>query len=115
MKAHLGNKIKELLDEKRISVREFAKQIGVTPNSAYVMLKKELLHPKWVEIMSETLNHDLFQYVYTSAPDSSISITKDDLKAAIIENQLLKRKNEEMAKEISYLKEINILLKNKKK
>ncbi|MBI4929564.1 MAG: hypothetical protein HY841_02290 [Bacteroidetes bacterium] len=114
MKTHIGNKIKELLDEKKMSVREFAKLIDVTPNSVYVMLKKDLLNPKWIEIISEALGYDLYQHAYAPSAGSSAANTQTTLNTLREENESLKKQNEDMKKEIAYLKEINELLKKGK-
>lgn len=111
MKIHLGDKIKELLFERKMSVSQFAAQIGVTPNSAYVMLKKELLHPKWVETISDVLGYNLFQHVYSPPAHSSHASTQSELISLREERDLLKQQNEEMKKELAFLKEINELLK----
>ena len=113
MKTHIGNKIKELLDEKKIGVTKFARMINVTPNSAYVMLKKDLLHPKWIETISEVLEYDLFQHYYTPHKNLSVKQTESDLTELRKAHEELKSKFENLEKENLYLKEINELLRKK--
>jgi transcriptional regulator with XRE-family HTH domain len=115
MKAHLGDKISELLQEKKLSVRQFAGLIGVTPNSVYEMLKKDLLHPKWVEVISDVLHYNLFQHVYEASEKYSNLKTDVEVEKLKKEIQYLLKQNEDLTKELSYLKEITQLLKKQSK
>ena len=106
MKVHIGNKIKQLLYEKQMTVSEFAERIGVTRNSAYNMLKKELLLPKWIAVISKVLGDDLSRLYYAADGESSLEKLNEQVNTLQAENEQLKKEN-------GYLKEINELLKKK--
>jgi transcriptional regulator with XRE-family HTH domain len=63
---HIGTKIKDILIEKKISVQEFAVLLDVSQDFINVILRSPLLHPELIRSISLALEHDLYQYYYTS-------------------------------------------------
>jgi len=108
METHIGNIIENLLRKKPMKVRELAEEINYTPQAVYRMLKRKMLHPFLLEAISKALNHNLFQYVYQPSKEMVRQNESEKLQNLSKENDALKKEN-------AYLREINELLKGKKK
>lgn len=63
---HLGNVLRDFLYDNRISVSKLAMLLDVSTNTIYNWFKQDLLHPKWISVLSNTLEHDFYQYLYRS-------------------------------------------------
>lgn len=61
---HLGNVLRDVLYDKRISVRKLSSLLDVSTNTIYNLFQKEIFHPKWLKQLSDTLEHDFHQYSY---------------------------------------------------
>ncbi len=107
MKGHIGNKVKELMYEKRMKAHHLAGKLGITPQGLYYLLRRATWHPKYIEPLSKILDYDFGQY-YQS--EQFHKATEVDLA----EHEQLKKEVEELRKENDYLKQINELLKGKK-
>ena len=108
MDVHIGNIIEKLLRQKPISVRQLAAQINYTPQAVHRILKRDMIDPHLLKMISKALDHNLFQYAYIPPKEIVQQNESEEIKT-------LRRENEELKKENAYLKEINELLKKKSK
>lgn len=106
MKGHIGNKVRELMYEKRMKARELAKRLGVTPQGLYYLLRRSIWPTRHIEPLSKILSHDFGQYYQIENPERPPAVKPE-------EYEQLKKEVEELKKENAYLKEINELLKKK--
>lgn len=58
---HIGNLIRRVLDEKRITVREFAKMANSERTNMYRILDRESIDLSVLERYSRILDHNFFQ------------------------------------------------------
>ena len=107
MKPHIGDMLEKVMKEKDVSPRELAKRLDVTVQTIYNLIKTELPEPFRIEQFTQALDHDFYQYAYAPPKDFLAKTESEEL-------QKLRKENEEMKKELAYLKEINELLKKKK-
>jgi len=114
---HIGDKIKELLAERKMTVVQLAKRIGISSPAVYKMLKKATIHQKWFDIISDKLGHNLYRYYCGHEQNKGLSAEvqqleeqnsqlKTSLQAAAQQAEALKKENQ-------YLKKINALLEAK--
>ena len=103
----MGREVKRLLEEKRISSVQFARKMGMQERSIYDMLKRHYFHTELLLKVSKVLETNLFLH-YITPEDLP---TNPELQAKIDD---MKEQNYALQKELSYLKEINQLLREKK-
>lgn len=112
MPVHIGNKIKEVLYQKRIPAAKFARMLDINPKGISRILKKQDLHCKLLGQISELLGHNFFQYYMPTGEEGKDGQSQLDFlkeKIAVQEKEL-----EMLKKENGYLKQINELLAAKK-
>lgn len=103
MKGHIGNKVRDLMYEKRMKAQDLAGKLGITPQGLYYLLRKSTWHPKYIEPLSKILGYDFGQYYQIENPEKPPAVNPE-------EHEQLKKEVEELKKENAYLKEINELL-----
>ena len=73
---NIGEKIKEQLVIKKMSVADFAKKINTDRNNAYHIFKRRSIDTELLFKVSVTLNFDFFQY-YQPLPENKRTATDD--------------------------------------
>lgn len=106
----LGKQIEEIIYEKRITISQFAKQLGVSKSSIYHLLKRYDVEVKLLRKISVVLEHDFFRY-YLAEPLPTETQLKETLKITQQELESLKKQIQALQNENTYLKEINLMLK----
>ncbi len=122
MEHHLGSIIKKRLEEVGISKNEFARRINRTPQNVFSIFDRESMDTKLLLDISKVLNYDFFS-IYNFKPKDSASnislpinptsnteLTSGAELISILKSEILQLKTEN-----DYLKEINILLRDKMK
>lgn len=111
MKIHIGKKIKEAVKRSGISVTEFAAKINYSRRNIYSIFEKESVDTSLLIKISEVLEQDFFTH-YNANPKKQVQpqgqVAEPSGVLEYNENRI-----RELIKEIEYLKEINMLLKNK--
>ena len=126
MTIHIGNLIRQRLNETGMSKSEFARRINTTPQNIYGIFKRKSIDSDLLTQISEVLEYNFFEYFsnkYTGVAkeDQAVYHTMSKLlENAPLESLLqkivhLEAEVDYLRKENSYLKEINLLLKEKKK
>lgn len=82
---HIGNKIKDVLAKKRISIKEFADKIGITRQYAYHLLEKDDMNLSQLVKISKTLEHDFFQYFRDEERKISVAGHDEEIKRKLTE------------------------------
>ena len=102
MAVQIGNIIKKVMEEKRVSASELAGRLGVHPGSISRIFNYKHMHSSLLQKLSQALGHDFFKYftqdIRVERPASDKQI--DELRKQI----------EDLRKENGYLKQINELL-----
>lgn len=98
--------IKTYATDKSIPLKRVASGMGITKQALYKMLNSPDIKVFRIRQISQALNHNFFQY-YVSSSD----FDKTDDKQLEKEIKELTQKVEQLQQEITYLKEINQLLK----
>lgn len=96
---HIGEKIKQVLYEKRLTSVQLAKLMGKSPRTIRQLLCRKTTSVKLLEQLSEVLDHDFFRYYVKPLPGQEIAQLKSD-------NELLKRENEMLQREVALLKDV---------
>lgn len=104
---HLGDIITKVMKQKGITPSELARKLDVSVQAMYKILRRDMLDPFRVEQISIVLDYNFYQHIYIP-PKEVIQEQEPD------EMQKLLKENEELKKEIIYLREINELLKRQK-
>ena len=110
MSVHIGNIIRDYINQKKISPVQFAKMIGKNPIVISRILNKPYLHCKLLLQISQALNHDFLQY-YGVETSEKLKKENDDMR---LNMQQLEREIEMLKNENDYLKQINKMLIDKK-
>ncbi len=107
MRGHIGEKVKEVMYEKRMKAQHLAGKLGITPQGLYYLLRKEAWPARHIEPLSKALDHDFGQYYQPEQFQKPPEVDP-------AEHEQLKKEVEELRKENDYLKQINELLKGSK-
>ena len=120
---HLGNLIKQRLQEIGMNKSELARRINTTPQNVYGIFKRKSVDTELLRKISNVLEYDFFQH-YTQDnllakegkvayktkgkkyTPKTLSVIQEELNTCMKELDILKKEN-------IYLKEINKLLKEK--
>jgi len=113
MSIHIGEKIKEVLKVSDMSVTEFAQKISYSRRNVYSILSKKSIDTELLERVSKVLEYNFFQGYLPSKKEYGVK--SDQTGVADKDAPYLKKRVEELVKEVEYLKEINKLLKDKLK
>jgi hypothetical protein len=99
MPIHIGKKIKEVLDQRGMSISEFGRRIHKSRENIYSIFKRRTIDSGLLYLIGETLEHDFFKYYSDGQHDGKGSADSKELERLKKENMLLM--------------EINTLLKSK--
>lgn len=105
----IGEKIKEVFDNRNMKLTEFADELGTVRQNVYRIFKKRHVDTGLLLKISQVLNHNFFQY-YVDKPEESEDTKIADLKnesSGYVEQLELSRK------EIDYLRKIIKLMEDK--
>jgi ribosome-binding protein aMBF1 (putative translation factor) len=102
----IGNIIKTHLRQTGSSVNQLAKQIKISDTVLYHNFKTNHLTLARLELISRVLNHNFFIYFVQQSGSS-----EEQLLKLSSENKELTSKLASLQKEVTYLQEINALLK----
>lgn len=118
---HIGKKIREVLEERGISVVIFSKKIKRSRNVAYDIFERESIDTELLKKIGEVLSFDFFAMYKnkkTYPENNIINEVSEDVVTfdSKLKNEikLLKQENASLQKEINYLKKILNLLEKKK-
>ena len=125
MKIAIGKIIQDRLTEVGLSKKEFARRINCSTQNIFSILERDSLDTQLLIDVSKALDHNFFNYYYYSLKNEINNNLKDQAmllsdskgEAKIKEKDILKLKEEiqYLNLQISYLNEINNLLKEKLK
>jgi transcriptional regulator with XRE-family HTH domain len=104
----IGSIIKEYLRQNGSSINQLAKQMKMSATQLYSHLKHNHITIERLDQISRTLNHDFFVYLSGNNGPSEEEVVK--LRTEIKE---INSKVAMLQKEVTYLQEINALLKTK--
>lgn len=105
----IGQKIKEIFDNRQIKLTDFADELGTVRQNVYRIFKKRHLDTGLLLKISQVLNHNFFQY-YVADPTE---ITDEKIKILQLETSEHIRQLELSRKEIDYLRKIIKLMEEK--
>lgn len=97
---HIGQKIKNVVKDKGLSVSEFGRRIFTHRRNVYDIFERESIDTSLLEKISKVLDYNFFQ----EFDDSGLN--KDDSSTSI--NEIYQEKITNLNKEIEYLKQIII-------
>ena len=112
MKIHIGKIISKTLAAHGMNKSEFARRINKTRQNIDDILLRESLDTNLMLTICNVLQHDFFQYYAGQLKFNKASSLNKDL-SEIKADLELQQENEDLKKEVAYLKEINDLLKEK--
>jgi transcriptional regulator with XRE-family HTH domain len=107
----IGEKIKEVFDNRNMKLTEFADELGTVRQNVYRIFKKRHVDTGLLLKISQVLNHNFFQY-YVEPPDDSDS-EKGQVDAMKNEASGYVQQLELSRKEIDYLRKIIKLMEDK--
>jgi len=123
---HIGKKISDVLEEKKMLKATLARALGISPPSATYMLDRDTMDVKTLVKVSRALKHNFLKYYNMEGvePPSSAKATegkdeKDKVidglkeKIAALEKEIDGLKREAVMKENEWLRKINSLLERK--
>jgi transcriptional regulator with XRE-family HTH domain len=105
----IGQKIKEIFDNRQIKLTDFADELGTVRQNVYRIFKKRHLDTGLLLKISQVLNHNFFQY-YVADP---AEITDEKIKLLKSETSDYQKQLELSRKEIDYLRKIIKLMEEK--
>lgn len=112
MKVHIGKLIQQKVKTKGITVVDFARKINYSRRNAYAIFKNESINTSLLSKIGKVLEYDFFNDYIKITPGSD-RVSDQELEAYTKQSDKLKAKIESLEKEITYLREINSLLKAK--
>ncbi|MBI4946658.1 MAG: helix-turn-helix domain-containing protein [Bacteroidetes bacterium] len=102
MSVQIGNIIKKVMEDKRVSPSELASRLGVHPGSISRIFNYKHMHSSLLQKISQALGHDFFKYF-----TQDIRVERSEVEKQMEE---MKKQMELLRKENGYLKQINELL-----
>jgi len=111
MAVEIGQKIKEVFDNRKMKLTDFADELGTVRQNVYRIFKKRHLDTGLLLKISQVLEHNFFQYYIDAKPGDAAS-SEDSLH---LRNKVDESRHElELArKEIDYLRKIIKLMEEK--
>ncbi len=117
---HVGQKIRKIVNEQRISVKEFASKINKSRTVVYNIFERKTIDTGLLDSIGVALNHNFFLYYvkeeeFSVAKDDTLLYLKKDEEIKILKTELLQSKKEisELNEKLDLLKKINTLLEEK--
>lgn len=108
---HIGEKIREVVHQKRIQVTELARTINKSRTVLYDIFERETIDTGLLMSISKALDHNFFYYYISGSALKEPALSYGKGKSRIELEEELK----DCKKEIEYLKKINQLLEEKLK
>ena len=105
----IGEKIKEVFDNRNMKLTEFADELGTVRQNVYRIFKKRHVDTGLLLKISQVLNHNFFQY-YVPRPDD---LENEKIKFLRSETSDYQKQLELSRKEIDYLRKIIKLMEEK--
>lgn len=118
MMIHIGEKIREIVEKRGMAKTELARRMNMTSSNIHKIFTRETIDTGLLIKLSEILEHDFFSYYPKNFADAEPAIKQwNDSDESKFYNEAVKRsyesKIEILTKEVSYLKEINKMLREK--
>ncbi|OFX41586.1 MAG: hypothetical protein A2X08_06575 [Bacteroidetes bacterium GWA2_32_17] len=117
---HIGQKIKKIVNEQRIPVKEFASKINKSRTVVYNIFERKTIDTGLLDKIGIVLKHNFFQYYineeeFSIAKDEGISYLKKDEEISVLRTELQKNKKDitELNEKLELMKKINSLLEEK--
>jgi len=117
---HIGQKIKKIVNEQRIPVKEFASKINKSRTVVYNIFERKTIDTGLLDKIGIVLKHNFFQYYineeeFLIAKDDGISYLKKDEEISVLRIELQKNKKDitELNEKLELMKKINSLLEEK--
>ena len=98
----IGQKIKEVFDQRQIKLTDFADELGTVRQNVYRIFKKRHLDTGLLLKISQVLHHNFFQY-YVADPTERVD---EKIKLLKSETSDYQKQLELSRKEIDYLRKI---------
>lgn len=105
----IGQKIKEVFDQRQIKLTDFADELGTVRQNVYRIFKKRHLDTGLLLKISQVLHHNFFQY-YVADPTERVD---EKIKLLKSETSDYQKQLELSRKEIDYLRKIIKLMEEK--
>jgi transcriptional regulator with XRE-family HTH domain len=105
----IGQKIKEVFDQRQMKLTDFADELGTVRQNVYRIFKKRHLDTGLLLKISQVLNHNFFQY-YVADPTER---TDEKLRLLRSETSDYQKQLDLSRKEIDYLRKIIKLMEEK--
>jgi transcriptional regulator with XRE-family HTH domain len=105
----IGQKIKDVFDQRQMKLTEFADELGTVRQNVYRIFKKRHLDTGLLLKISQVLNYNFFQYYVSSPAETS----REDVQSLKSETADYLRQLELSRKEIEYLRKIIKLMEEK--
>ncbi len=105
----IGQKIKEVFDQRQMKLTDFADELGTVRQNVYRIFKKRHLDTGLLLKISQVLNHNFFQY-YVADPNER---TDEKIKLLKSETSDYQKQLDLSRKEIDYLRKIIKLMEEK--
>jgi len=119
---HIGQKIRKIVNEQKIPVKEFASKINKSRTVVYNIFERKTIDTGLLDNIGDALKHNFFQYYineeeFSVAKDDGISYLKKDEEISVLKTGLQQSKKEitELNEKLELLKKINSLLEDKLK
>lgn len=112
MTVEIGQKIKEVFDQRNIKLTDFADELGTVRQNVYRIFKKRHLDTGLLLKISQVLNHNFFQY-YVAPTEAKAVEQSQELKKLITDVAESQRQLDLAKKEIDYLRKIIKLMEEK--
>jgi len=119
---HIGQKIRKIVNEQKIPVKEFASKINKSRTVVYNIFERKTIDTGLIDNIGDALKHNFFQYYineeeFSVAKDDGISYLKKDEEISVLKTGLQQSKKEitELNEKLELLKKINSLLEDKLK
>lgn len=116
---HIGHKIKEVVQNTKISVKEFASKINKSRTVVYSIFERRTVDTELLKKISEILKYDFFQYYCTEETsmvrEAEVGYSKRNPSFTELQKELQTCKREllEIKEKYELLKKINELLEEK--
>jgi len=107
----LEKKFRDLLNYKRMTVREFCKEVGITTTTLYDVYKRNSIDTKYLDVIEEKFKISKM-YFFSDAESVQIYINGNENKLGDVNNgtsksiQVLKKEIESKNREIELLSQI---------
>jgi len=111
-KVHIGDIIRMKLKEQGRTQRQLARQLGLSRNTVYSMLRQGDMNTKRLFQLSKALNYNFFElFTMTSINHHELKTLREDNQRLTTENQQLQAELKQARHEMALLREMNAVMK----